>query len=283
MDIPACQLALGVIVSQHATEDRAAGLGHEAEALALIALGRPRAALVQLDSAARRFGSTASRLERGEWALLLPLLGIQLPDSVRRAGEVEVRLMLQDSVIAPRAAWALTVADIKGDRIPTGDLVGLLARRATHDIGADRLLRLVHALEFGHAGRYQEALASSDTLIRAGPVIRVGDPFARAVLYLHRAEWQLRLGRPEEAVRTLGWVEHTDLDGWAQGEAQAYDVDLALSALVRARLAKVLQDSGRSGEACAVARRVRELWRGAEPDFAAWRDTLITNFGGCQQ
>jgi len=283
MDIPACQLALGAIVSRHATEDRAAGLGHEAEGLALIALGRPRAALVQLDSATRRFGSTASRLERGEWALLLPLLGIQLPDSVRHAGEALVRLMLQDSIFAPRAAWALAVADIERDSPPTGSQAGLLARRAEHDVGAERLLRLVQALELGQAGRYQEALAHSDTLIRAGPVIRVGDPFARAVLYLHRADWQVRLGRPEEAVRTLGWVEHTDLDGWAQGEAQAYDVDLALSPLVRARLAKVLQDNRRTGEACPVARRVWELWRGAEPEFAAWRDTLTTIFGGCRR
>jgi tetratricopeptide (TPR) repeat protein len=281
MDIPACQLALGAIVSRHATEDRVAGLGHEAEGLALLALGRPQAALAQLDSATRRFGSTASRLERGEWALLLPLFGVPVPDSLRRIGESEVRLMLRDSTIATRAAWALAVADIASGRSPGREDVALLADRAAHDMGAERLLRLLQALEAGQAGRYAEAIAMSDTLTRAGPVVRVGDPFARAALYLHRAGWQMRLGRAGDAIRTLGWVEHTDLDGWAQGEAQTYDVDLALSSVVRARLAIILQNNGRTVEACAVARRVGELWRDAEPVLAARRDSLTMEFGGC--
>ena len=281
MDIPACQLALGAIVSRHATEDRTAGLGHEAEGLALLALGRPQAALAHLDSATRRFGSTASRLEWGEWTLMLPLLGIPIPDSLRRAGESEVRLLLQDSLLAPRAAWALAVAAVETGRAPDRELVDLLAGRAAHDMGADRLLRLVQALEAGHAGRYREAITVSDTLIRAGPVVRLGDPFARAVLYLHRAEWQMHQGSTGDAIRTLGWVEHADLDGWAQGEAQPYDVDLALSPLVRARLARVLQDNGRTEEGCAIVGRVQELWREAEPVLAAQRDTMIMDFGGC--
>jgi len=93
----------------------------------------------------------------------------------------------------------------------------------------------------------------------------------------------VRLGRPDEAIRTLGWIEHTDLDGWAQGEAQTYDVDLALSTVARARLSALLRTSGRTREACAVARRVEELWRGAEPLLAAQRDTLAITLQECRQ
>lgn len=281
-DIPACQLALGAIVSRHAADDRAAGLGHEAQGLALMAMGRPLAALAQFEGAAARFGSTASRLEHGEWLLLLPVLGVPLPDSLQSRGRAEVTLMLQDSVTAPRAAWALSVAALTSGERPEESHMALLQRHAADHLGASRMLRLLRSLEAGATGRFEEALALSDTLTRAGPVLRLGDPFARALLYLSRAEWQLRLKRPGDAIRTLGWIEHADLDGWAQGEAQAYDVDLALSAMARARLAGLLRSAGRTREACDVAGRVEELWRGAEPLLAAQRDTLRMTLEGCR-
>jgi hypothetical protein len=42
------------------------------------------------------------------------------------------------------------------------------------------------------------------------------------------------------------------------------------------------QSTGRMREACAVAGRVEELWRGAEPLLAAQRDTLSMTLEGCR-
>jgi hypothetical protein len=109
----------------------------------------------------------------------------------------------------------------------------------------------------------------------------VGDPFARAVLYLNRARWQLAAGQQDDAIRTLGWADHTDLDGWAQGEAQAYDVDLALWPYTRRWLASVLRDAGQTARACEIAQRVGELWHEAEPRLGALRDSLARFLEAC--
>jgi hypothetical protein len=138
-------------------------------------------------------------------------------------------------------------------------------------------------MDLGREGRLVEALALSDTLTRMGPVTRVGDPFARGILYLSRARWQVAAGRKTEAVATLGWTEQTDLDGWAQGEAQAYDVDLALSPYTRLRLATLLREEGQLVRACRLAQRVGELWEGAEPGLGQLRSDVDRILKDCRR
>ena len=104
----------------------------------------------------------------------------------------------------------------------------------------------------------------------------VRDPFARAVLYLHRGDWLLALGDSTAAQRAWLWSDAWDVEGWPQGGAQAGEVDAALSALARLRRAGLALARGPDDEACRLVSRVRELWADAELALAAPRGSRLT-------
>ena len=117
-----------------------------------------------------------------------------------------------------------------------------------------------------------EALALSDSLPRYAPAGLGGDPFARALLHLHRAEWQRRVGDPFAADRTLLFTQGWDTHEWPQREAQSGEVDVVVGALARLRRAELAAAAGRDKEAAALAKRVCELWAAASPEYATLRE-----------
>lgn len=86
-DIPDVQLKLGGGLATGRDEAPRRASGHEAQGLALVALGRPAGALAQFDSAAALFGTPTARLEVLEWRVVPNALGVPgvPPPEVARA------------------------------------------------------------------------------------------------------------------------------------------------------------------------------------------------------
>jgi len=255
-DVPAIQLALGQQVAATARDPGLRASGYEAQALALVALGRPAAALDRFDSAAARFGTPTARLEALEWRVLPSALGI----SGVPAAEVErarAALATVRGPLAARAAWALAV-----DAYARGDLP---AGRALHSAGLRRLNVLLSALDTAARGHPRAALALTETLLPSEESEQVGDPFARAVLHVRRAQWLEGLGRRDAAEREWLWYENSDFEGWLTGEVEPAEVDWALGTWARLQRARNALAADGAARGCRYLERVVELWREPEP------------------
>jgi len=260
-DIPETQLVLG---------QRLAGAsGHEAQGLALIALGRPVAALAQFDAAAALFRTPAANLEALEWRVfpgVLGVPGVPLAEVARaRAALAAVR-----GPLAARAAWALAVdAAARGDAPAARGWRSRLREQAQHDGALDRLDTLLRALELAARGDAAAAVALSATLLPFDEWEQLGDPFARTVLHVRRAEWLERLGRPAAADGEWLWYENSDFEGWLTGEVEAVEIDWALGTWARWRRARNALAAGDAARGCEYLVRVMELWRDADPAFGS--------------
>jgi hypothetical protein len=268
-DIPAAQLGFGRLLADKGSTPAVRGSGHEAQGLAFLLMGRPSAALAQFDTAAGILGSREAELARWEWRVLGPSLGLPAADPAAYAEGVRRLSALEEGPLGRRAGWALAMAaHARGD---TAEAVRWEARIADADssAAAPALKRLAAAVQEARRGRPDSALARTASLLRVDPNGLVSDPFARAILYLRRGEWLLATGDSTGAARMWQWSDAWDIEGWPQGPAQAGEVDAALGAVARLRLAGLTMGS-RRGDACALVARVRELWADAEPAF----DTL---------
>ncbi|MGH7631000.1 MAG: hypothetical protein ACREOF_16765, partial [Gemmatimonadales bacterium] len=281
-DIPQAQLGFGRMLADGGAPVALRGSGHEAQGLALVLLGRPRAALVQFDSAAALFASPEAELARWEWRALGPALGLPIADSAARDQGVSWLTALADGPLGTRASWALAIEGYaRGDTAAGLRWRARLAGSDTSGAGA-ALVRLVDAVQDGARGRPDSALARSAPLLRADADGLVRDPFARAILYLRRGEWSLAAGDSAGAARAWLWSDAWDVEGWPQGGAQAGEVDAALGAIARLRRAGLARAAGRTDEACRLAARVRELWSDAEPALAALRATADSHQKTCK-
>ncbi len=262
-DIPRAQLKYGRIIASRIPYPEVRASGHNGEAIALIALGRPAAAFAQFDSAYRILQSPASDLLRAEWRVLPAALGLLPRDT---AEEARGRRWLASDPLSFRAQWALAVADLMaGDSGAASMHAARVKDQAATDQRAQRLAQLFAALESGHRGRYDEALAISEPLLQWDSGGRSGDPFARAILHLARGQWLDRMGRPKQAYSEWLWHDNTDLEGWPVHEVQAGEVDWSFGTLGRLWQARALLATGRTAEACRPLHRVLELWSDAEP------------------
>jgi hypothetical protein len=281
-DIPESKCALGEILVRHALDDSMRALGHEAQGLGLTLLGRPSAAGPHFDSAASAFGTLSAAVEREQWRLFPGALGLPGANSAEvQAARRRLEALVGDPAVQVRAIWTLA-----GDAILRGDRAAAQAwmmRLGTlrADPAAGRLLRLLQALDEGRRALPESALVHSAPLLALEPGPAT-DPFARSVLYLSRAQWQLQRVQLDSAERTLRWQENSDFDGMAMGEAQPVDVDGALSGLTRFRRGRVLLDLDRRDEGCALLQRVQELWSEAEPVLAPLRHELAAQMVECE-
>ena len=256
-DVPGTQLALGRRLAAAAAEPPARrASGHEAAGLALVALGRPAAALAQFDSAAALFRTPSAGLEALEWRILLPALGVP---GVPGTEVARARGALAGSPV-PRAAWALAVeAYARGD-VPTARTWrARLRERAGPSAALGRLDVLLLALDLAARADVEAALTLSATLLPFDESEQLGDPFARAVLHVRRAQWLTTLGRRDAADREWLWYENSDFEGWLTGEVEAAEIDWALGVWAR------WQRGAEAG--CDHLRRVVELWADAEPAY----------------
>jgi hypothetical protein len=236
-------------------------------------MGRPLAALQALDSGAVLFGKPDSLLERAEWRVILPMYfgAPVVPDSVQRWGMATLATLAAGppGPVRSRAAWALAVeADSRGDTVTSTRLAASLADPSTR-----RLSRLLGALQLSARGRPDSALVITEPLMAYDTAGAVIDPFARSVLYLNRAKWFLAAGDTAAADRTRLWYQNSDsgIDGWPVGALESGDVDGMLGVQARLVQAEFDQERGRLDSACPLARRVKELWAGAEPSFDPFR------------
>jgi hypothetical protein len=254
-----------------------------AHAVAAFELARAREGLAALDSAATLLPTAEMRLQRLEWRLLLPFLGLPLADTVESArARVAIAVIARDGQSSPwrrRAQWALgTEAEWRGDSETAARWHAALAADA--DSNERYLETLLRALMLGRTDQ-EQALSLTDTLFMADPGAPEGDPFARAVFLRARARWQLAAGRLNDAEASLGWYENSDLRGWPQGPPQAGEVDQALSVAARIQRAGLLQQLRRTPEACDLLDRARELWSHADEQFAGTMVHLRTLREAC--
>ncbi|HEY3280480.1 MAG TPA: serine/threonine-protein kinase [Gemmatimonadales bacterium] len=258
-DAPETQLALGRRFATAPGERGLRASGHEAQALALVALGRPAQALGQFDSAAALFAGPTASLEALEWRVIPSALGVPgvPPQEVERARAALDRIAgSPPSTATARAAWALAVEAYARRDVPAARRWSVqLGGRAAGSGALQRLHELALAQGEAARGDVRAALARSEALLPYDESEQLGDPFARAVLHARRAEWLAALGRAAAAEREWRWYENSDFEGWLTGEVEAVEIDWALGPWAR------------SHEGCDRLRRVLELWTGAEPAY----------------
>src|SRR5581483_5455363 len=280
-DIPDAQRALGRVLVRSGRSPAMRASGHQAQGLALILLGRTAAAIAQLDSAADIIATPEAELQQAEWRGLLAALGVPAPESLLAAGRARLA-RLADGPLGARAAWALATAALsRGDTAEGRVWEGRLARAAGSDSAGRPLARLAAALDAAARGALDSALALSASLVSEERHGLGGDPFARAVLRLHRGSWLARRGDLAGAERTWLWTDAWDVEDWPRMETQAGEVDVALSAIVRVRRARLALARGQSAVACGYLRRVGELWARADPVYAPLRLEAARLAAGC--
>jgi hypothetical protein len=265
LDLPETQLRYSdLLLRAGAYSAQTYGTAHEGKGLAYYALGRPGLAMAEIDSAADLLDSPEARLQQAQWRVVPRALG--LPAEPAAEWRARLARLMDDGTVAERAAWTLALdAQSRGD-------TAAAARWRTRVAAASPLRALLDAQALGLAGDPAGALARSDSARLAFQATRSPDGFARAVFHLLRGDWTAALGDRTRADAEWLWYEATDVEGWPQGLAQPGEVDAALGVYARLKRARGLLAAGAGPDdslrACLLLRRVRELWRNAEPAFA---------------
>jgi tetratricopeptide (TPR) repeat protein len=270
-DLATVQLGVGAGLA--ASADVSAGRrahGLVASGLALAALGRPVAGLAQLDAAVAL--ATPDRemlaLQVAQWRVLaaaLDITGVPDTDVVAARGVLE-GLSLHPG-LGGRASWALALEALRrGDAAAAERFMARVPPR-------DSALRdLLAAVEAGsHAPQQALNLTARWRDVREEQE-GLGEPFARAILHIRRAEWLEALGQGESAARERRWHENSDFVGWLRGPIQAAEVDWVVGAYRRVRDGMQAAETGHR-DACADLRRVVDtLWADAEAGVSVLRD-----------
>jgi hypothetical protein len=273
-DLPEAQVALGAALAQAGEGPAQRASGHVGQGVALFALGRARAALAAFDSAAMLFPHPdEAALQAAEWRVVPAALGVPGIEAAERArGRETLLTLVGDSVLGPRAAWALAL-----DAVFQGDSAEAERWRGRAVAGDARFGPVLEGALQGRAERWRAALVASEPALAYDSAGHAPDPFHRAAVHLLRGEWLARLDRPSDADRSWLWYENLDVIGWPSAEAQAGEVDWALGTWARARRAR-LPVAGR----CGLARRAAELWSRSDPAYAGIAAGMV-RAGRCPQ
>jgi tRNA A-37 threonylcarbamoyl transferase component Bud32/tetratricopeptide (TPR) repeat protein len=281
-DIPESQVALSnlLLASRSDSADRAGS--YRGKALGLMALGRPVEALALVDSAAAHRDSDLARLEQAEWWVVLPALGLPVPEA--RDWPARLAGLAADSTSGGRAAWALGFsAYARGDTLGGRQWIERLRTAKGLDLVLGRFL---DAMALAARRQWEAALAASDSIENALNATDPPDPFARAAFHLQRGKWHAANGDMLGAEREWLWYEGSDVEGWPHGLAQAGEIDGMLSVYARLLRGRSLLHPGAStaerSAGCAHLRRVVELWAGAEQSFLRLREEAESYLRGCQ-
>lgn len=274
-DLPAAQVRLSDILrARTAPADRVGrGSARVGTALGLMAQGKAGEGLVQLDSAAVELGTEEMQLQRAEWRVIPPALGLhgwpsEMPDSLRRWLEGHAG----DSVLGPRVRWTVALG-----RLAAGDTSGFVRALAALPAAVDPLSALLRAIRAGLGSAGDEEGRIADSLRQAVHLTRPPDPFAPAVLHLLEGERAARSHAAAAADRAWRWYLAAEFEGWPSGSPQAGEVDGVLGMLARRRRAELRLATGTGAAdttaACVMMRRVTELWEGADSGLA-WMATI---------
>jgi tetratricopeptide (TPR) repeat protein len=264
-EVPVAQFALGHLLAASAPDRGGRADALTAQAVAALALGEVATALAHLDSAATVGKDPETAFQAVEWRVVLPALGVPgVAAAERDAGRGEVTRLVQDGRVGTRARWTLAL-----DALAAGDTAtaGTWIARLKGDSGAARLARLAMAIAAGAAGRTREALELSNELVPLALRERLGDPFARAALYLERGHW-LEKRDKRAADRAWLWYENADFSGWPSGPPQAAEIDWALEAYGRYLRGMLAQNARDHARVCALLPDVVARWRQADSAYA---------------
>ena len=268
-DMPLVQLRLG---AQLGTMPGAAaaihGSGEVAQGVALVALGRPLAALPHFDASARLLSNhSEARLQAAEWRVVTNAVGLPgVPANEVERGRRELRLMADDSVLGSRAAWALAL-----DALGRGDTSAASPWVQRVLSGSDSIGPLalhLRALQRSKTGRFQDAVDLAQPALKYDSAGAAVDPFFRSVLHLQLGDWQASAGHTQAADSAWLWYENLDAVGWPSSVAQACEVDWALATYARWRRARLAASMGSRPVACRGMTYVQRRWSGAESAYA---------------
>ena len=282
-DLPVHELVFGRAMAalEGATPPQRAN-GHIAQGVALVALGRPAAALAQLDSAANLFPDPAeAHLQAAEWRVIPRALGVAgFPADEADRG----RATLASAADAPfptgaRAAWVLAFDALSRGDSAAADRWGRMI--AAREPAGGPLGLLLAAMARAVRGDLAAALRVSEPALALDSAGYAPDPFFRSALHLLRGEWLAASGRGLDADRSWLWYENTDAIGWPQAEAQPAEVDWAFGSTARLRRAAQAFADGRRADGCTIAPRLLEVWSRPEPAVAATTARLRQQAAGC--
>ena len=281
-DLPEVQVMLGqgLVESTPQFPNFRAG-GHAALGLALMMLGRERAALAHFDSVFALTGEDEAELQAAQWRVLVPAVtGLHPRDTSRlaRGREVLARIA-QGEGLAARAAWTLAL-----DAYSSGEVAK--AREWSARLG-EPLATFLDAVDLAASGQFGEALQASEPLLagqactvplRGGPDTQGTScrPFARTVLHLKRGEWFERLGQLAEAEQEWLWHEAVDIDGVPSVELpQAGEIDWALGTFGRYLRGMTAFESDDMDGACRHLTRVVAFWTGSDPEYGDYLSEAV--------
>ena len=285
-DIPATQIALDrIILERHASTDSARASARTGIALGLMALGRPDAALAQLDSAVELFPSVEARLQQAEWRAVAPFVGLPLGRTAADpAWDARLEALAADSSTRTRAPLGARAPGPRRGRY-CRFRAGACTPRQRGDRIADRRTAASHRRRAAGAGGGGAGLAIADSIRPLLAVDHPPDPFAGVVFHLRRGDWLAAQGDRRAADGEWAWYDGSDFDGWPEGVAQAGEIEGAFGTYARwrrgsARLASALTAADTLA-ACALLARSETLWRNAEPSMAGLRTALDHQAKGC--
>jgi len=253
--------------------------GHVAQGLALMAGGRPAAALAQMDSAASLSDDDRFVVESAVWRVVPAALRVPgIPGAEVDAGRARLRDLAAPGASDPEArreaAWSLALDAYRRGDLPGGDRWAGVVGGASPDSVGGRLRTLLDALRLGALGEPGRALETSRSLLAYDSASALEAPFSRAALHLLRAEWQADAGRPADALTSLTWQENSDLESspgpspYPGPHMQAGEVDWALGTEGRLRGAEAALRADRRPRACRWAREALRLWDDTDPALA---------------
>lgn len=284
LDLANTQVALSELLLESARTPEERGSALEGRGLALVALGRPQAALEEMDSAAALLGGVEADLQQLEWPVVLSAIGHPGPPARRPIGQAVAAIPTnRDDTLAARRTWIEGLGGlVDHDSLALGRaLVSLATMRGP----GPELAILLRALRTGAQGHAREALSISDTVRVVFQQTRPPDPFTGALFHLLRGDWALAVGDSSRAEREWLWYEGSDAEGWPGGVAQAGEIDGALGVFARSKRGRLLLARARTAadttEACRHLRRVAEHWAGAEPSMQPLRMEVVRAAASC--
>ena len=285
MDIPDMEDQLGTLLTDDGRRPSIRGQGYVARSMALLMEGRVGDGLAMLDSAAVLMDTREMRLQQAEWRIVPAALGWpSRPEDETRIAWATLTDLADDSTLGPRAAWALTLATLRGSDTTAAAPWHLVVHDAATrgDPTARRLDIIIHARQAALQGLPDSALYLTEPLFSTDSSGRIGGPFARTAMYLGRGHWALALGRHAAADSAWLWYENSDMVGWPEGPPQAGEVDAIFSTWARMLRVGNASAGPDTADVCRMLFRVRELWRHADPPYRAMVDSAWAR-SGCRR
>ena len=255
-----------------------------ARGLGLFALGRPAEALQHFDLAADLYDTLEVAMQAAEWRVVPAALGLPgIPEAEVERGRGMLERFARYPELRARAAWALGMDAFARGELGEADGWRDILRSAA-DTSAVRLEQQLQAMAEAKAERWALALETSEPLLALDSAgLRLGDPFARAVLHLKRAEWLDRVGRPAKADSTRRWYEHMIYRHQLVHEAEPAEIDWALGVWAEFLRGVAALEHGEPEAACRHMSRVARIWFDPEPAFAPLAREAAERAARCRQ